>query len=72
MNEAVTITPMYYFLMTFAELVYAMFPMIMIMAGVGFILQSVRTEPWGTSWYPPATYVGVFLVVSGFALMVML
>jgi hypothetical protein len=72
MNEAVTITPIYYFLMEFAKFVYAAFPLIIVLAGAGLVLQSIRTEPWGTSWYPPATYVGVFLVVSGFALMVIL
>ena len=73
MNEAVTITPMYYFLMTFAELVYAMFPMIMIIAGVGFILQSVHTEPWGsTHIYGFGLLSGFIFIVFGILLMVIL
>lgn len=73
MNEAVTITPIYYLLMTFAELVYAMFPMIMIIAGVGFILQSVHTESWGsTHIYGFGIVSGIGFILVGILLMVIL
>ena len=70
MNEAVTITPFYYFLMEFVKLAYAALPIILVIAGVGAVVQSIHTEPWGVSWYPPGTFVGVFLVLLGFVLMV--
>jgi len=65
MNEAVTITPFYYFMMEFAKLVYACAPVIIIFAGVGSIIGSLHTEPWGVSWYPPGTFLGIILMVLG-------
>ena len=65
MNEAVTITPFYGFLMQSSSLVYAALPMIIIIAGVGAVIGSIRTEPWGVSWYPPGTLLGIILMVLG-------
>ena len=65
MNEAVTITPLYDLLMQFSSIVYAAFPMIIILVGVGAIVTSIHTEPWGVAWYPPGTLLGIILMVLG-------
>lgn len=72
MNEAVTMTPFYYFMMEFAKFVYAIFPIIMVFVGVSFIIQSINTEPWGTSVYPLGIYTGILLTIFGFILLVVL
>ena len=70
MNEAVTITPLYDLLIQFSHVLYAAIPMIIIIAGVGAVIGSIRTEPWGVSWYPPATLLGLILIVLGVLLAV--
>ena len=72
MNEAVTITPFYYFLMGFAKLVYAAFPILVIILGVSFIVQSVRSEPWGNSVYGLGIVTGIGFILVGILLMVIL
>ena len=70
MNETVTITPLYDLLVQFSHVLYAAIPMMIIIAGVGAIIGSIHTEPWGGSWYPPATLLGLILIVLGIILAV--
>ena len=72
MNEAVTITPFYYFMMEFARLVYAAFPLIVVIAGCSLIVGCVRTEPWGNSVDGRVFFLGAGLVIVGILLMVIL
>ena len=72
MNEAVTITLFYYFMMEFAKLVYAAFPIIVIILGISFILQSVHSEPWGNSIYGIGLVTGIGFILVGILLMVIL
>ena len=58
------------FFSTFFDLIYAVLPLIIICAGVGAIISSVHTEPWGGFWYPPATLLGIILIVLGIILAV--
>jgi hypothetical protein len=69
MNEAVTIPPIYYFLMEFSRLVYASFPIIVIITGISFVIQSVHHEPWGNSVNVNMTVSGLFFILIGFLLM---
>jgi len=46
------------------------FPLITIIAGASFVVFSIRTEPWGVSWYPPGTFLGIILIVLGVLLAV--
>ena len=70
MNEAVTITPMYDLLMQLSQVLYNALPLIIIFAGVGSIVSSVHIEPWGATWYLPATLLGFILIVLGIILAV--
>jgi len=72
MNESVTITPMYYFLMEFAKLVYAALPIIVIILGLSLIIGSVRPEPWGGSIYGFGIVTGIALIFLGILLVVVL
>ena len=65
MNEAVTIMPLYDLLVQFSHVLYAAIPMMIIIAGVGAIVGSIHTEPWGVAWYPPGTLLGIILMVLG-------
>ena len=47
MIEVTTATPIYYFLIEFAKLVYAALPIMVIFLGMSFIIGSIRPEPWG-------------------------
>ena len=58
------------FFNTLSGLIIACAPMIIIVAGVGAIIGSIRTEPWGVSWYPPGTLLGIITVVVGILLVV--
>ena len=72
MNEVVTITPFYYFMMEFAKLVYATFPIILIIIGLSFVVQSVRTEPWGNTIFGEGIIIGFVFIFIGMLLMVIL
>jgi len=72
MNESVTITPMYYFLMEFARLVYAALPIIVIILGLSLIIGSVRPEPWGGSIYGFGIVAGLGFILVGILLSVIL
>ena len=70
MNESVTITPMYYFLMEFARLVYAALPIFVMILGASFIVQSVHSEPWGNTIYGLGIVTGIALIFLGILLVV--
>ena len=59
-----------FFFSTLFGLIIACAPMIIIIAGVGAVIGSIHTEPWGGSWYPPATLLGLILIVLGVLMMV--
>jgi len=72
MIENSTVTPMYYFLMEFAKLVYAAFPIFVIILGASFIVQSVHSEPWGNTIYGLGIVTGIALIFLGILLVVVL
>lgn len=64
------ITETDYYILHFARIIYEAFPVIMLISGVGIILSSVHTEPWGTSVYYLGVCFGIAFIVGGIALMV--
>ena len=65
MNEAVTITPFYYFLMEFVKLVLVAFPLIVVIAGLSLIIGSIRPEPWGGSIDGLGVVAGFGVIIVG-------
>ena len=59
-----------FFFSTLFGLIIACVPMMIIIAGVGAVIGSIRIEPWGVSWYPPGTLLGLILMVLGVILAV--
>ena len=72
MIEVTTATPIYYFLMEFAKLVYAAFPIMVIFIGMSFIIGSIRPEPWGGSIYGLGIISGIAFIIVGILLAVIL
>ena len=58
------------FFSTLFGLIYSALPLIIIIAGVGAVVGSIHTEPWGGSWYPPATLLGFILIILGVLMVV--
>ena len=65
MIEAVTIAPIDVLHMELEQIFYSALPLIIILAGASAVVYSIRTEPWGISWYPPGTFLGITLMVLG-------
>lgn len=72
MNESVMITQIYYPIIEFSKLVYAAFPIMLIILGLSFIVSSVRSEPWGNSIYGLGITSGIVCILTGILLMVIL